>query len=84
MIGNKSVYSNEELLDKYNSFRSLTLIELLYCGYFGAGNNVNWSWLKNNGCWEDDTYPSSFRYTREQFVKILTRGAVDVHNLIID
>lgn len=54
-----------------------------YYGYFGAGNNVNWTWLKNNGCWSG-THPMNFRYTREQFDKIMQRGNVDVQNVIIN
>ena len=83
MIGNKSVYNENELRTKYDTWSSLTLIELLYCGYFGAGNNVNWKWLKDNGCWPG-THPMNFRYTREQFEKILREGNIDVDNVIID
>ena len=41
--------------------RSLTVIELLYYGFFGAGNNVNWVWLKSNDLWFD-THPMVFQY----------------------
>ena len=83
MVGNKSVYDDIELQTKYNTLTNLTLIELLYYGYFGAGNNVNWTWLKNNGCWSG-THPMNFRYTREQFDKIMQRGNVDVQTVIIN
>lgn len=83
MVGNKSVYELEELKNQYDTSSSLTLIELLYYGYFGEGNNVNWKWLKNNGCWFD-THPMSFRYSREQFEKILREGNIDVNNIIVD
>lgn len=83
IIGNKSVYDDFELKTKYDTLQSLTLIEMLYCGYFGAGNNVNWMWLKNNNCWPG-THPMNFRYTREQFDKIMKEGKVDVSNVIID
>ena len=82
-IGNKSVFNDSELEKKYNTSQNLTLIELLYYGYFGAGNNVNWMWLKNNGCWPE-THPMSFRYTREQFDKIMKEGKVDVSNVIVN
>ena len=81
IIGNKSVFDEMELQTKYNTLPNLTLIELLYYGYFGAGNNVNWFWLNDNGCW--DGYPMSTTYTREQFDKIMRRGNVDVKNVII-
>lgn len=83
MVGNKSVYDDFELKTKYDTFTNLTLIELLYYGYFGAGNNVNWMWLKNNNCWPG-SHPMNFRYSKDQFIKILREGNVDVDNVIID
>lgn len=83
IIGNKSVYNDIELKNKYNTLDNLTLIEMLYYGYFGAGNNVNWIWLKNNDCWFE-THPMNFKYSREQFDKIMKEGKVDVSNVIID
>jgi hypothetical protein len=83
MVGNKSVFSPEELRTQYETMTNMTLIDLLYCGYFGAGNNVNWKWLKDNNCWLE-THPMNFKYTREQFEKILREGNVDVNNIIID
>lgn len=83
MIGNKSVFNEEELRSKYDNLSSITIIELIYYGYFGAGNNVNWLWLKNNGCWRD-SHPMSFRYSRTEFEKILREGNIDVCNVIID
>ena len=83
LVGNKSVYSEEELREKYETWDSLTLIELLYLGFFGAGNNVNWMWLKNNDCWPG-THPMNFRYSRNQFEKILREGNINVENVIID
>ena len=82
IIGNKSVFDDMELQTKYNTLPNLTLIELLYYGFFGAGNNVNWFWLNDNGCWPG--YPISATYTREQFDKIMRRGNVDVENVIIN
>lgn len=83
MIGNKSVFNEDELRNKYNDSDNLTIIELVYYGYFGSGNNVNWAWLKNNGCWQD-THPMSFRYSRMDLEKILREGNIDVSNVIID
>ena len=45
-IGNKSVFDEAELLRQYSTFRNLTITEMLYYGYFGAGNNVNMNWLR--------------------------------------
>lgn len=84
-IGNKSVFDEAELLKQYNSFRNFTIIEMLYYGYFGAGNNVNMNWLDSNGCWADEgQYPTDVHLTENQFRKILVEGKVNVSNVIID
>lgn len=83
LVGNKSVFSEHELKEKYSTMRNLTLIELLYCGFFGAGNNVNWIWLSNNGC-EFGTHPMNCRYSKDQFVRIMREGNIDVENVVIN
>ena len=82
-IGNKSVYETIELQTQYNNEKSLVIIELVYYGFFGGGNNINWVWLKNNGCWGDG-YPTSQKLSHEQFNKILKEGNIDASNVIID
>lgn len=84
-VGNKSVFDEAELLKQYSSFRNFTIIEMLYYGYFGAGNNVNMDWLDNNGCWTDrGQYPTDIHLTENQFRNILVEGKVNVSNVIID
>jgi hypothetical protein len=82
-IGNKSVFDDNEIREKYNNGRTLAVVEMLYYGFFGAGNNVNWVWLKNNGYWPNG-YPTDARLTKEQFIAILQEGNVNVPNVIID
>lgn len=82
-ISNKSVFNEREIRTKYDSERTLVVIEMLYYGFFGAGNNVNWVWLRNHGHW-GDKYPTSMRLSPEQFKAILKEGNVDVSNVIID
>ena len=82
-ISNKSVFDEKEIRTKYSNERTLVVIEMLYYGFFGAGNNVNWVWLKNNGYWPDG-YPTAARLNQEQFTAILREGNVDVSNVIID
>lgn len=60
LIGNKSVFDENELKEKYDTLTDIMLIEILYLGYFGAGNNVNWAWLKNNGYWPICLYGNPF------------------------
>jgi GNAT superfamily N-acetyltransferase len=84
-IGNKSVFDEHELRNKYDSNRNLIIIEMLYCGYFGAGNNVNMDWLDRNGLWsKGNQYPANVKLNPEQFKMILREGNVDVSNVIIN
>ena len=82
-IGNKSVYTDIELQTKYNVSTNLVLVDLVYYGFFGEGNNVNMDWLSRNDCW-GNCYPTENRLTPEQFKKILREGHIDVDNVIID
>lgn len=82
-INNKSVYDENEIRAKYNNERNLVVVEMLYSGFFGAGNNVNWVWLKNKGLWPDG-YPTTARLTPEQLDVILREGNIDVSNVIIN
>lgn len=82
-VGNKSVYSDDELKTKYDTSNELTVIELIYYGYFGAGNNVNWAWLNSHDCWPGG-HPMTCRFSREQFEKIMQEGKIDVANVIIN
>ncbi|WP_455150395.1 hypothetical protein [Schaalia odontolytica] len=86
-IGNKSVFDEDELRKRYNEDRNVLIIEMLYCGYFGAGNNVNMNTLDSMGHWSNGhggTYPTSITLTRDDFIQILEKGNVDVDNVIID
>jgi hypothetical protein len=82
-ISNKSVFDEAEIRAKYISEKTLYIVEMLYYGYFGEGNNVNWVWLKNNGLWPDG-YPTTARLTPDQFKQILKEGNINVSNAIID
>jgi hypothetical protein len=84
-IGNKSVFDESDLLTKYNAERNLVVIEMLYYGYFGGGNNVNMDWLDRNGHWAgQNEYPANVQLSPDQFTAILTEGKVDVQNVIIN
>ena len=83
LVGNKSVFTDQQLRNMFDTLDNLTLIELLYTGYFGAGHNVNWNWLRENGLWFDG-HPMTYQYTRDQFASILRRGNVDVSNVVVD
>ncbi len=61
----------------------MVVIELLYYGYFGAGNNINNAWLTDNGYFTDE-YPALIKVTPDQFKEILRKGDVDVSDVIVD
>jgi hypothetical protein len=82
-IGNKSVFNKDELRNRYNNDWNVLVMEMLYYGYFGEGNNVNMAWLKQSGYWGDG-YPTSFSLGQAAFKSILKKGNIDVSNVIID
>ena len=82
-IGNKSVFNKDELKNRYNNDWNVLVMEMLYYGYFGEGNNVNMACLKQSGYWGDG-YPTSFSLGQAAFKSILKKGNIDVSNVIID
>lgn len=84
-IGNKSVFDINELRTKYDNDNNMVVYELLYYAYFGAGNNINCAWLKNNNLWsKDGGYPTNTKLSPGEFKLILKEGNLDVQNIIID
>ena len=85
LIGNKSVFDKDELNDLYEQNKVLSVVEMLYYGYFGAGNNVNLAWLKQNSCWSaEGQYPTDVHLSPKQFYSILNEGSVNVSHVIIN
>ncbi len=84
-IGNKSVFNEYELQQKYTSYKNVSVVEMLYYGYFGSGKNVNMDWLDNNGYWASQgQYPTEVKLSPNQFKSILTEGNVNVSDVIIN
>ena len=84
-IGNKSVFDENELQSQYLNFRNMSIVELLYYGYFGAGNNVNMDWLDKHGYWAaGNQYPTEVKLTSAQFKRILAEGNINVSNVVIN
>lgn len=66
-IGNKSVFNESELQKQCHEYRNVTVVEMLYYGYFGAENNVNMDWLDWQGCWAaQGQYPTEVHLTTNQ------------------
>ena len=80
-VGNKTVYSEQELQNIYNK-KNVYVLEMIYNGYFGKGNNVIYYKLKQNELF--NAYPYELRYSKSDFLKILEMGKRDVQNTVID
>lgn len=85
-IGNKSVFNEDEIRKRYANDKNVTVICLLYYGYFGEGNNVNYNWLNSKGLWTKPgiSYPTERQYNREEFEAVMKEANADVQNIIID
>lgn len=81
-VGNKTVFSSEELESFYTK-PNLYLIELLYCGYFGAGNNVNYNKLKSMGIWKNQ-HPYQMILSEKEIRMVLNEGKICVEDITID
>lgn len=81
-VGNKTIYTPQELREIYDNKKTIVVIELVYNGYFGKGHNVTYNELKENGLFED--YPYNIVYSQDEFRRILEMGDIDVQNTFID
>jgi hypothetical protein len=81
-VGNRSVYSNDELEKKYKQ-QNLFVITLLYNVYFGEGNNVNYKTLKEMGVWGEG-HPYQVKMSKNDFIRVLEEAKINVQNVIID
>lgn len=80
--GNKTVFTVDELTSTYNGQNNVVMLEVVYNGFLGKGHNVIHKNLKEQGLF--DVHPYNLDYTKEQFIKLLEMGDVDVQNVIID
>lgn len=64
LAGNKTIFDRQELKKRFDNDSTITVVMMLYCGYFGPGNNPNMMWLKENGLWADEQqYPAQVQLT---------------------
>lgn len=83
IIRNKSVYSQEQLEDIYNSSKNnILIIELVYNGYFGKGKNINWKYLKEKNYINDKHFYRTI-INKTQFENLLREGGKDERNIVI-
>ncbi|MEN6385859.1 MAG: hypothetical protein ABFD79_11775 [Phycisphaerales bacterium] len=77
---NKTVFSQQELQDLYRQKANLTLIEMVYNGFFGKGHNVNHKALSEAGLFSG--HPYNIELTPNEFLTILQMGDKNVSDLI--
>lgn len=46
LAGNKTIFDLQELKRRFDNDSTITVVTMLYCGYFGPGHNLNMIWLK--------------------------------------
>lgn len=80
--GNKTIYTRKELTDIYNRNNNIIMLQMVYNGYFGKGHNVTYKELKDSRLFPD--HPYNIDYTKEEFMRILEMGDVNVQNVIIN
>lgn len=74
IAGNKTVYTEEELKKAFSE-DNVCVITLVYNGFFGEGNNVNYNWLQTNGLFGN--HPYNIEYSRNEVKTIMEKGGVD-------
>lgn len=80
--GNKTIFTPHELKKIYEENSNIVMLEMVYNGYFGKGHNVTHKELNDNGLF--NTHPYKIDYSKDEFIKILEMGDVNVQNVIID
>lgn len=82
LVGNKAVFSDDEISLMYRKKRNMVVVELVYNGFFGKGCNITHSWLKENGIFNG--YPYDIEFSENDFIKVLEAASVNVQNVVID
>lgn len=80
--GNKTVFSTDELTEIYLKNKNVVIIEMVYNGFFGKGNNVNHRSLCEKGLFE--SHPYKIDYNKNDFITILEMGEKNARDVIID
>ncbi len=82
LAGNKTVFSTSELKRRYDEDRNVTVVTMLYCGYFGPGRNINMVWLRDHALWAgENEYPTRVQLSPAQCQTIWQAANVDLDNV---
>lgn len=83
LAGNKSVFTTEDLMNKYREDKNITVIQMLYCGYFGSGKNINMDWLDTNSLWNlNGDHPLTTQLVPSQCEMIWREGGVCIDDVL--
>ena len=82
MTGNKVVLTTDQLKERYRH-SNVYLIEMIYNGYFGAGNNITCGTLTDNNLF-GGAHPYEIALSRENVLKIFELGGKSEHDIIVD
>ncbi len=80
LASNKTVFTKDELKDFYSNKKNVVLIEMVYNGFFGKGNNVNHKTLSEAGLFQG--HPYNIRLSPENMARILHLGGKNATDLI--
>lgn len=82
IVGNKAVFKVSDLRDRYCNDKTITVVKMLYGGYFGAGHNINMDWLSQNRLWAGpNQYPSRVQLTPQECQTIWAAGQIDTTDI---
>ena len=81
IVGNKSVFTDDEIEFFYMKQKNLYVLELVYDHAFGKGHNVNNYLLNQQGIWKS-CHPYQAVYSLEDFKQVLMLARQDTNKLI--
>ncbi len=82
IIGNKSIFDDITLRKFFDNNRTVYVIEMVYCGFFGAGHNVNYKKLQEAGLFPE--HPYKIQYSKDEFKRILEMGGIDEQTAFVN
>ncbi|SDF78343.1 hypothetical protein [Sporomusa acidovorans] len=80
LSANKTVFSREQLQDFYLTKKNLILLEMVYNGFFGKGNNINHKTLSESGFFQG--HPYNIQLAPENIDTILKLGGKNATDII--
>lgn len=83
IVGNKSVFTEDELKDFFNNKYHLTIIRFIYNIPFGEGQNVNNQTLKSLNLFGKSGYPMNDVLVKSDVQRIMREGNQDIERILL-